>query len=108
APFRDVINDGFLRIELVTQLVEICHFQARTDQNLPTARLQVTQQQLEQSGLTRAIGTEQANPIATLQDQREIPEQRFSPSMGETHLLGDDDLLTGLVGRFQLETGLTL
>ena len=108
AAFGKVVDDRLLQVQLVTQLVEIRHFQLGTDVDAAAAGLQLAEQQLEQRRLARTVGPEQADAVAALQHHGEVTNQRLATGMGEADVFGDDHLLAGFVRRFELEAGLAL
>ena len=59
AAFGDVVDHRLLRLELVTQLVEIRHFQLGADLDAAAGGLQIAEQQLEQRGLASTVGAQQ-------------------------------------------------
>ena len=69
AAFGEVVHHGLLQLQLVTQLVEIRHFQLGAELDRAAAGLQFTQQQLEQRGLAGTVGAEQADAVAALNDE---------------------------------------
>src|SRR5690606_24736851 len=93
----EVVDHRLLQLQLVTQLVEIRHFQLGTDLDAATGRLQFAQQQLEQGGLAGAVGTQQTDTVAALDDHGKITDQRFTARVSKADVLGDDHLLAGLV-----------
>src|SRR5690606_5832634 len=73
-----------------------------------TGRPQFAQQQLEQGGLAGAVGTQQTDTVAALDDHGKITDQRFTARASKADVLGDDHLLAGLVCTFQQESRLAL
>src|SRR5690606_22902833 len=96
------------RLELVTQLVEIRHFQFGADLDATAGRLQITEQELEQRGLAGTVGAEQTDAVAALQDHGEILDQERAAAMRETDVLRHHHLLAGLVRGLQLDIRLAL
>ncbi len=106
--FGEVVHHGLLQLQLVTQLVEIRHFQLGAELDRAAAGLQFTQQQLEQRGLAGTVGAEQADAVAALNDEGKVADQRFAARMSEADVLGNDNLFAGLFRGFHLESRLAL
>ena len=106
--FGNVIDNGFFRLKLVTQLIKISHLQFGAAVNLAAVRLQLAQQELEQRALAAPVITDQANAVTTNDIERQVAYQRRAAGPGKVNVLDFDNPLTRRVSRFQLEAGFTL
>nr|GFD52155.1 hypothetical protein [Tanacetum cinerariifolium] len=75
AAFGDVVDHGLFKVQLMAQLVEVGHIDARALLDLAAGRLQTVEHQLEQRGLAGAVGAQQADTVAALQHHGEVLDQ---------------------------------
>ena len=101
------LGQGLVRVELGAKLVKIGNVQFSAMAHGSALRLQTLKQNRNQRGLTHAIGSNQANPVAAHDDGGKIVDDG-TVRIGKTHPLGFDDQLPRAFGLFQFDFSLTL
>jgi hypothetical protein len=104
-PPGHIVQHGPFRIELLAQLIEIGDFQLGAQAHFAGVRSQASQQQIEQSGLAGAVGTDQADAVAAHDARREVANQRLVLP-GVTDVLRLDHQLAGRFRLLQRDVGL--
>ena len=96
------------RIERRALLIQRLDVQVGADLYLAGGRLIDTGQQLQQRGLARAVGTDDAQPIAAQHPQRQVLHNRGAAVITPGHMFGHSDQLAGHVrlGRRHAKAGL--
>ena len=61
---RDVLADRELRLQFAAELIEKRHLDIRAERHRSLGRLKPSGQELEESGLARAVAAEDADPLA--------------------------------------------
>ncbi len=100
--FRDVVPHAFFEIQLRPQLIEIRSLQAGAVLHRAAVRSQFAQQQSQQRGFARPVGSDHADLVAALDQAGEILHQ-YAPIDGVIDLLRLDDTLAGSGGRAQFQ-----
>ena len=82
----DGIEHAALFVELLAHLIEIGDFDIGAEPDDPRVRRELAEQQAQQSGLSGAVRTDDANAIAAHDDGREVTDDG-ALAAGETHIL---------------------
>src|SRR5262249_2745565 len=97
----DVLLNRRLLVEGGLQLVEVGNLQSCAVPDCPRLRRQVSQQELKQRRLARAIRPDDPNLVAALDRGREVTNNRLV-AVAEGCTLGFDDQTAGTLGLLEL------
>ena len=78
-------------MEFAAVLVQLAHHQALAQLHIALSRRKLAGEQLEQRGLARAIGTDNADAVAAMDTQGEIAHD-LAFAIGKGHAFGIDHL----------------
>ena len=104
----DALAQGFLRIELGAQLVEVGHAEVAAPANVPAVRWQFAEQQFQQGGFADAVGTDQTDFLAPFDDVAEMANQRRRLPGLEADVLGHQHQPAAAFAAVQAQLGLAL
>src|SRR5690606_3904697 len=76
AALTDVVQQVALRVDLLAQLVEISDFELGAVAHLALLRSQFPEDDLEQSALAGAVGSDDADAVAAHDHRREVGDHR--------------------------------
>jgi hypothetical protein len=102
--WRDGVGHRRVGVELFAQLVEVGHLTVRAQLHLARGGRQLAQQRAQQRGLARAVGSDDADPVAALNDAVEVAQHDVI-AVGDLHADQLGDQLAGFFAGVDFESG---
>ena len=94
----EVLSDGLIVVDLLAHLVEVDDFHLRTELQDTGGGRQLAEEHLDQSGLAGAVGADEADLVATVEDEAEVADEGRAARVGEGDFFGFDDADPGAFG----------
>ena len=101
----EVLGDGLVVVDLFAHLVEIDDFHLRAELQVAGGRGQLAEEHLDQGGLAGAVGADEADLVAAVEDEAEVADEGGAAGVGEGDVLGFDDADAGAFGFADLHLG---
>jgi len=94
----EVLGDRLIVVDLVAHLVEVDHFHLRAELQVTGGRGQLAEEHLDQGRLAGAVRADEADLVAAVEDEAEVPDEGGARGIGEGDVLGFDDADAGSFG----------
>ena len=95
---REVLGDGLIVVDLLAHLVEVDHFHLRAELQDARGRGQLAEEHLDEGGLAGAVGADEADLVAAVEDETEFANERRAAWVGESNFFGFDHADAGAFG----------